>query len=234
VIGKHAIAIKSIDGYEMIGRIYRCNIVGSHLVMSNRYPLVYLSISYQKPMVNGSLLQIFISMDMSERQKKQIKKNSQYINLRIRGKWVRHIDMDDEVMQNLDKMLETTLEDQATKLFYSDEYKTINGKSRDDMDEDEIVTWIEEYISKEKVFYKDLVSDQPYEFRKIETARDYFINLCQSPRFYSFLRIAMACRLIHRRKEGNLDEDSSYVIPKHVTNIRDLRQEMIDSGELTQ
>src|SRR5579863_6141264 len=50
VFGRHTIPFKKIGEFNMLGRLYRCNIVGSHIVMSSRYPLMYLTVEYDRPL----------------------------------------------------------------------------------------------------------------------------------------------------------------------------------------
>lgn len=52
--------------FEIMGRLFRCNIVGTHIVVSSRYPIIYLNVHYDRPMVSGSLFQIFFSIDMDK------------------------------------------------------------------------------------------------------------------------------------------------------------------------
>ena len=61
------------SSYDVSGRIYKSNIIGSHIVYSHRYPVVYLDISYDKTIVSGSLFQIFYSIQINHEEKKKIK-----------------------------------------------------------------------------------------------------------------------------------------------------------------
>lgn len=102
VVGKHAIQLESIDSYEMLGRIYRSNIVGSYVVLKSNYPVIYLTIEFNKSIVSGSLLQIYVSIEMDEEQKKSInssKKYSKYNDLTFSGKWNISIECDPELRE---------------------------------------------------------------------------------------------------------------------------------------
>ena len=60
VVGKHAIPMKKIDSFDILGRLYRCNIVSNHIVVSRRYPLMYLTVEYERPLVSGPLFLSFV------------------------------------------------------------------------------------------------------------------------------------------------------------------------------
>lgn len=227
-VGKNAIPIHDIGEYEMIGRIYRCNIIGTHLVMDTRYPLMYLNIEYSRPMVSGSLVQIFLSIDMNKEEKNLIKKIPHYVNLQFSGQWVQHIDCDDEFKENYEFMLKDMLEnDGAIEL-----NDKLNDKLNNIISDEQIIEWINNYVSKEREFYDNLLKDHNKNFISIKNMRDYYIELCQSAKFYKFLKIAMKCRDIHRKKEAGIEDDEPYIIPDNITKLSDIKQQMIDNDEL--
>jgi hypothetical protein len=230
-VGKHAIPIKNIGDFEMIGRLFRCNIVGSHIVMSKRYPLMYLNVQYDRSMVSGSLFQIFYSIDINKQEKANIKKNAQYVNLHFNGVWYRHLDCDDEMKQNYEQYMIEMLEDEAMNRFYkSNDPETI--KLRESLQDDEVTEWIDQWVEKERVYYDNLMKEQVIEFKSINNTRDQLVELCTSEKFYKFLEIAMKCREIHRRKKYNLEDESSFVVPKNIIKLDDIKKKMIQDNEL--
>jgi hypothetical protein len=230
--GKHAIPIKQIGEYDMVGRLYRCNIVGTHIVISCRYPVMYLNIEYERPMVSGSLLQLFFSIDMNPEEKKIVKEHKKYVNLRFTGKWIRHIDCDDELTQHYEKLLLDMLEADAINNFYnSNNEEIINLKKT--LTDDQIANWVDSYVETERKFYDSIMQEQQMEFKSITHLRDEFVALCISEKFHKFLQLAMKARNIHRRKNYGLDENSiDYVIPKNVTKLDDIKNMMIANDEL--
>jgi hypothetical protein len=232
-VGKHAIPIKKIGMFNMLGRLYRCNIIGSHIAISSRYPLMYLNIEYERPMVSGSLFQMFFSIDMDKEHKKSIKELKSYVNLKFAGRWVRHIDCDDEFTQNYDQYFQDMLEDEALKKFYhSDETDIV--KKRDTMTQDQIASWVDEYVNSERVFYdKFMRTQEDMTFRSIHDLRDNLVEMCMSDRFHKFLFLAMKARDLHRRKNYGIEEDATtYIVPQIVTKMDDVIQKMIDDDEL--
>jgi hypothetical protein len=231
IYGKHTLPLKQIDSFDIMGHIYRCNIVGSHIVVSRRYPVMYLDIYYEKSMVSGSLFQIFFSLDMNIEDKKVITDNKKYVDLHFTGKWFRHIDCDDELIENYDTLVTEMLENDAVHLFYkSDDLDIIN--KRESFTDDKITEWIEEYIKTEKPFYENFIKETQVSFRTLNKLRDWFIELSQSEKFNKFVQIAMKCREIHRRKEHGFDDESVFVVPTNVTKLDDVKQKMIDDDEL--
>lgn len=234
IVGKHAIPINKIDSFEMLGRLYRCNIIGTHIVVSRRYPMMFLNVHYDRPMVSGSLLQIFFSIDMDKDEKTAVKdsqNNAKYVNLTFTGKWTVHLDCDDELTENYERYLIQMLENDATeKLYKSTEQDIV--ELRESMSDDQVIEWMDSYIREHRVFYDNLMKEQIVEFKTIRRTRDWFVELCQSEKFYKFLQIAMKCRELHRRKEAGFDEDTMYVVPKNVTKMTDIRDKMIENDEL--
>ena len=230
--GENTLPLKKIGPFDVMGIIYRCNIVGSHVVVSRRYPVMYLDVYYEKSMVSGSLFQIFFSFDMNPEDKREIKDTKKYVNLRFGGKWFRHIDCDEELIQNFDKMITPMLENDGAQIFYTSTDPDIISK-RETFTEDEIAGWIENYINTEKLFYEDLFKEKQTSFRTLRKLRDWFVELSQTERFSKFVQIAMKCREIHRKKEHGFDEDSKmFDIPKIVTKLDDVRLKMIENDEL--
>lgn len=231
LVGKNAIPIKNINIFEMVGRLYRCNIIGSHIVMSNRYPIMYLNIHYDRPMVSGSLLQIFYSIDIDKEQKKEVKDNKKYVNLKFSGTWYRHIDCDDEFIQNYEKVLTEILETEAIEKIYKsaeDEY----SKIRETMNEEQIIDWIDKYVANERQYYDNLMKQQVVNFKSISKTRDELIKLCTCDKFHKFLQLAMKCREIYRRSEYGLDDKSQYNIPKEIIKMSDIKKKLIKNNEL--
>ena len=231
VVGRHAIPIKNIGSFNIVGRLYRCNIVGSHIVVSSRYPLMYLNVEYERPMVSGSLFQIFFSIDMNKDEKKQIKELRNYVNLSFTGSWKRHIDCDDEFTQNYDDYLVEMLENDAITYFCNSEDPDIVA-IRNSGNDDNMTNWIDTYVAKERVYYDNFMKEQVFEFKNMNKVRDDFIEMCTSDRFHKFLQLSMKARELHRRKEYGLEEDTpSYVIPKSVIKLNDIQQMLIDNDE---
>lgn len=232
-VGKHAIPIKKIGHFNMVGRLYRCNIVGSHIAVSSRYPMMYLNIEYERPMVSGSLFQMFFSIDMNKEEKKNIKELKKYVNLTFTGRWIRHIDCDDEFTQNYDQYLQEMLEDEAIKLFYQSDNDEIVEK-RNTLTEDQITLWVDQYVDSERVFYdKFMRTQEDIEFRSLQKLRDEFVDMSTSDRFHKFLLLAMKARDLHRRKDYGIEDDATtYVVPQNVTKLDELRKQMIEDDEL--
>jgi hypothetical protein len=231
VFGKNSIPIKKIGDYDMFGNIYQSNIIGSYIVLGTRYPLIYLNVEYRRTVVTGSIFQLVIAIDMNKDEKKAIKDNKKYVNLSFTGTWAQYIDADEELVKMYEPMIDKMLEDEGSKLFYSEEGDKILP-NKEDMNEDEIAEWIEKWIANEKKFYTDIVKGCPFEFKSMNSAKKYLIDICQSEKFYKLLCIAMKCREIHRKRERNIEDDSEYQIPKYITNLSDIKKQLLANNEL--
>ena len=230
-VGKNAIPIDKIGMYNMIGGLYICNIVGSHIIYSNRYPVMYLNIEYERPMVSGSLFQLFCSIDMNKDEKKNIKELNKYVNLEFNGTWKRHLDCDDEFRTKYEVYIRDMLEEDAINLFYkSEDEKYVNLRNTITF-YDDIIKWINTYIETEKIFYDLLMSDQTIEFTSISVMKNEFIELCTSTKFHKFLQLALKARETQRRKEYGLDE-TTYIVPDSYTKLGDIQKQMIKNDEL--
>lgn len=235
IVGKHAIPFKKINDFDMIGRIYRCNIVGTHIIMSNKYPVIYIDIGYDKSIVTGSLLQIFYCIDMDKDEKKgikELKEHKKYIDLRFTGTWHRHIDCDDELRTNYEKMITEMLENEAVEQIYKSKDQNVIEKTSS-MTDEQILELIDMYVKTEKPYYDSILNDTSIEYRSLNKLRDDLINMCNTERFNKFLIIAMRCRQLHRKKERGISEDDTdYTIPKNIIKLSDIAQKMIDDDEL--
>lgn len=233
IVGRHAIPIKNIDNFEMTGRLFKCNIVGSHIVASYRYPLMYLNVHYDKSMVSGSLFQIFVSININPEEKKAIKNNKDYVNLHFTGTWHMHIDCDDEFVENYERYLRDMLESEATtKFFRSDKNKYVELRKLYSDSDDMIADWVDNYIENKRKFYDGLMKEHNIEFKSMTQTRDDFVNMCMSNKFYKFLTLAMKCREIHRRKQYNLEDNTPFVVPKKIVRLNDIAKQLLDDGDL--
>jgi len=226
IVGKNAIPMKNIDSFNMVGRLYRCNIVSTHIVVSRRYPLMYLTVEYERPLVSGSLFQLFLSLDMDIKQKREImdsKNNAGYVGLTFSGSWYLHMDCDDELVENYERYLVQMLEEEAGMILVSE---------NKDMTDDDICEWVENYVRENRVFYDGLIKEREFKFTTINKMRDWFVELCQSENFNKFVQIAMKCRELYRRKQAGVEDSTPYIVPKNVTKMSDISKKMIDDGEL--
>lgn len=231
VVGKHAIPIKKIEEYDMIGRIYRANIIGSHIVLRTNYPVMYLSIQYNRSIVTGSLLQIYLSIRMDREQKKainQTKRYEKYNDMTFSGTWNLTIECDDELKDLWREKIEPCLRDEAIREFHDDYEENIEKHS---MTEKEVLDSINQIVNEKMKWYEELMRETVFNFRTIKRARNFFIELSNDVRFHNFLKIAMDCRVIQRRNEQNISEEI-YQIPDNVTNLADLRHQMVENNEL--
>lgn len=232
-IGRNAIPLKKIGSFSVTARLYKCNIVGSHIIVSKRYPLLYLDIGYEKTLVTGSLFQIFLSLDMNRDDKKEIKDNKQYVNLKVKGIWRRHLDCDDELTENYEKFLVEMLEEDGLDTLYKSTDSNMIEK-RSSMNETDVVEWVDNYVKEERKFYDSLIQEQEVRFMSIPRARDELVQLCTSDKFNKFVALAMRCRDIHRRKEHGLDETPFFVVPKEedIVKLDDISNELMKNCEI--
>ncbi|VBB17848.1 hypothetical protein YASMINEVIRUS_311 [Yasminevirus sp. GU-2018] len=231
VEGNYTLKLKKVGDFDLTCRVYRCNVVATHIVASARYPVMYLDVGYERPMVNGSLFQIFFSIDMNKDEKRAITENKKYVGLRFSGKWWRHIDCDEELVANYDDMITDMLETEAAERIYKSEDPEMI-KKRDAMTEAQLTEWIDAYVASERQIYDTFLKDTPLAFRSLSKCTTQLFELCTSPRFYKFIKIAMKCREMHRRKEYGLEDNNEYVVPKQVIKMSDLRQQIIDNDEI--
>jgi len=222
-VGRNAIPLSPYGKFEILGRIYHCNIVGSHIVASTRYPVLYLSVEYQSPIASGSLFQMFYSIDMPKETKKSIKDKKKYVNFEFKGNWVRHIDCDDELVQNYERFIKTMLNEEAK------EYVNKLVDLTDD-EKDEART---KYIEKEREYYDELMKDKDLTYKSIKIMRNEIVKLCKDNRFNKFIEIAMRCRELHRRKQHGINEnDNCFVVSNKTVNMKDIENEILSADEL--
>lgn len=80
----------TIDGYSLYGSFYRCHITESHLLISKKLPVMRLSIEYNKKIVYGKLLDIFIYANI----KSSVKSENQLINTPLECSYIKEISTD--------------------------------------------------------------------------------------------------------------------------------------------
>jgi len=233
IVGKHAIPIDMIGNYDMVGRIYRSNIIGSYIVLRSNYPLMYLTVEYSRTIATGSLLQIYLSLKMDDKMKKELvesKNFNRYNNLSFNGTWNLTIECDPELKQLWREKLEEKFREDFLQEFHSD-YESNTVKQG--MTAEDILELINDKVKSELEWYANIMEETPYEFKTMNRARQYFIDIARDSRFHRLLEVGMDCRILNRRNEQNIDDDI-YEIPnpEKVVNMNDVRQRMIDDNEL--
>ena len=251
---RHAIPIQNINDHILTGWIYHCNIVGSFIVNSLRYPLMYLSVIYDKATLSGSLFQLCLSIDMDVDIKKEIKerklnrekfRNARYVNLNFSGTWKMQIDCDIELNENYDNILKNILTNEENYNFHNyinnDTNNTnntnntinINNTNNTNSIAELKELYINEYIKSERSFYDDLVKGYNYNFISIDATTDYFTDLCSNKKFLNFIKIALECRQIQRRQKFGIDEEIfNYKIPEKITNMNTIKNDLLESNEI--
>jgi hypothetical protein len=233
IVGKHAIPIKQIGDYDMLGRIYRSNIVGSYIVNESNYPVLFLTVEYARSIATGSLLQIYLSIRMDKDYKDEInksKKYEQYKNLHFGGTWNLSMECDPELKELWREKITETLKEDALLEFHSD-YET--NEEKQSMTTDGILEWIDGRVNDEIKWYEAVMEEREFKFRTVNRTKNYFVEFAQDPRFYKLLDVAMYCRVLNRRNEQNIDDDT-YDIPDpdKVVNMNNVRQQMMENDEL--
>jgi len=224
VYGKNSIFIKKIGAYDVVGYIYRCNIIDSYIIGGSRYPFMYLTVTYQKGLLMGSILQVIVSIDIDAEEKKKIKSNINYVNLHFSGDWIQHLDFDDELRQNYDKLVREHLENEAFKIFYSSD-----NVDKHSWPLDKIATWVEIYIADKRQSYYNLLENKTFNFKTTKDTIKYFADLCTSDDLCNFITIAINCREKERSKKMMSEK---YVVPKVVCKLTNIVDELIANNEI--
>lgn len=221
VYGRHSIPIKRIGEYEIVGRIYRCNIIADYLIKQTKYPYIYLNVGYDRALVSGSLIQVFLIFEMDTNEKKLITTPNHYIDRRVGGSWKIQIDCDETMLQNYEPLIRKNFEEHMIK-----EYATIDGPANT-----ECIQTIGRMVDEKVDRINGWIRGTSFIFDTKDGARDYLVTLSQSEDFYQLLVVAMKCREMARRKESHLDDDSQYVVPTTITRMCNLADELMDNDE---
>lgn len=229
VYGRHSIPIKRIGEYEIVGRIYRCNIIADHLIKQNTYPYIYLNVGYDRALVSGSLLQLYLTFEMDMNEKKKITTPQQYIERTVGGRWRLQIDCEESMLQNYDKLLRKNFEDQMIREFVNKQI--IEDSAITQTITPTITQTITRMVNEKMDRINKWIRGDNFIFSTKDGARDGLIELAQSDDFYQLLVVAMKCRELTRRKESHLDDDSQYIVPLKITRMCNLADELVDSNE---
>jgi len=221
VYGKHSIPIKRIGEYEIVGRIYRCNIIGDYLIKQSDYPYIYLNIGYDRSLVSGSLIQLFLIFEMDCNEKKSIVHPNQYIDREVNGCWKLQIECDETMLQNYEILTRKAFEEMIIREF----------STNDRLTDEELIQIINLKVDLKMEKIRSLIKGEEFIFQTKDQARDYLVELSQSDDFYQLLVVAMKCRELTRRKESHLDDDSHYTIPMTITKMHNLEKDLMENNE---
>lgn len=72
--------ICNIGEYELSGRIFWCNIMGDYLIKNKKIPVCYLSISYERKFVSGTLCAYFLYFTIDDASLKELTSPQKYLN----------------------------------------------------------------------------------------------------------------------------------------------------------
>lgn len=163
IYGKNAIPLKSYNGYDMYGVIFRCKIIDTFISFNTRYPLMYLAVNYKKSVLYGSLLQVIISVNIPKEEKSKMK-NGKFNNTILSGTFVQHVDT--ELEKTSDILKEKTINFKSIKqsrndlvnLCTSDDFYKILQEAvdlRDQQRRDSLTKDLEQYEIPQQVYKMD-------------------------------------------------------------------------------
>ena len=88
-----------VDTYSTYCKVYKCNITLSGLVQ--KIPLMYLSVTYERKIISGSLFSIYCYVTLDDESFKRLKSVKSFDGLKFDGKMSIEMECDKELLDSL-------------------------------------------------------------------------------------------------------------------------------------
>jgi len=86
-VGKNSYFITKIGEYDIFARFYNCSILGNYLLTFDKWPVLYMTVIYERKFLTGKLFDLYLSFTIDNEEKKEITQPSNYVNRTVRGKF---------------------------------------------------------------------------------------------------------------------------------------------------
>lgn len=209
--GENVIYFGKHGDYEVKGKIYLCNISDDYILKNDKYPILYLSIIYEKKFVSGFLFAVFINFTPNVK----ITNIKEVINSDICGKFtIEFSDVDNFTTKILDKIYESNKEKVMMK--YIKEFESLEEGSKE-LNEllEKLDNEIKEVNNKLKEFSKGITLEK---FTKIDNIIDnIFLYYTKNEYFLSMIDAGLELTDYDRRGQ---QPEGNFNLPTKVINMR--------------
>jgi hypothetical protein len=207
-IGDNTIHICSHDGYDIIGKMYKCNIKEYMLIGCQKIPLMYLSVSYQKKFITGFLMNIYFYFNVSDETMNEVKTDPNlYMKISLKGHFTLKIVSDDDFFEHFENFIRPSIQKDII------EFSNNNNLSNDD-----ILNLTNIKINEYKKIFEPLnFNTYPHKNKIINT---YMKKICSNDMFLDMLKVGVTIRDNARQKTTSY----SFNIPKKINDLKELKK----------
>jgi hypothetical protein len=221
-IGKNTFYFGKHMDYEVKGKIYLCNIGDDYILKNDKYPIMHLSIMYEKQFVTGFLFAVFINFKPNTK----ITNIKDIINSDIDGKFtVEFSDVDCATTKSIEKSKDIIRDRTMTK-YLKDFESNENNLHELDILMGKIDNEINEQIKKMKELTKERTLDT---YKKTQ----YLIEnvfWCYTVNEQFLMLIDAGLELINLERRG--DNDGNFSLPTKVISMRNVIEHPEDIEKL--
>jgi hypothetical protein len=216
--GKNVLYIDSYKGYNIKAQAYISNIGGTYLVTQPKWPVMYMSLLYERKFVSGCIFSIFVFFEMSEESKKELSDLKKYVNNNIYGKFSIEIIRDDKFDDLLNNNFKEKLEEKIMAS-YSDKFTELSNNDPSKLES--LMEEIQNKITEELNTYKQLLDTVYLEFFTNKTKIiKYMTNLCKNKKILELIRFGINEREEERRTKNDVE---LFEMPQKYINLRDIK-----------
>jgi len=215
--GKFVDHVCTINGYDVVACVYKCNIMGSYMLQSTRLPVYNVQIIYKRTLVTGVLMSIYVLFNMTEESKKSLKTPGSYINARVEGNYTIELDGDDGLEDRIREETYKTIEKNVMESIIT------NDLSDDNMEHyaEEIDRTLTAKINQcERLLNSIKLPVFPNENIIVS---NYLQDIYRNDYFKYIIASALTLREDSRRRDMKAQEEE-YEIPTNVININQVKE----------
>lgn len=218
--GKNVFHVTDIDKYVVIGKMYSCNINGGYMLESDRFPIFYMSIVYEKQFVTGFLFSIFVYFKLDEECRKKLDTPRKYMEGSLDGKYYVEILAD----ENFIKKIKVRIEDNIiTQLITQNPDKSL----------EEFVDTVAEQVENKIKSYEDILKPtvlNRYPNKNLIIDK-YMKGVCRNKNFLEMIDLGVKIRDDERRSGGK-NTTFTFEPPKRIFDLKNLHNDPDKIAEL--
>ena len=223
--------LEKFMGYDVIGRSYRCNIPGWYLLKNTKYPILYMTLSYNSNLVMGTLFSTCVYIELDKKTIEKLKTPKDYVDAKITGKFMIEITADENFLPFMISKKHPIVESEVF-LKYANKLENLNNnldnlestiKSEKDVDIESIInSEIEKELNKFKSWFKPFKLFVKNKFTSTSQIRilERLKYIYSSDKFKNMIELAILHKDSERLQSMDMSDDI-FKIHKKIIKLKD-------------
>lgn len=225
---KNIHVLYDIDSYGVAVMAKRCNIVADYLLQNDKLPIYYTTIIYDKTLVSGYLLTIYLYFTISKETKEQLDQPKKYVNKRMTGTYTLEVVGDEGLLGNIIEIKRPEIKEQLFEKYMNEFDNCTNEEDKTKLFNKIDVEEENELDKYRKIFEPKTVYESPYKNRIINKMMD----IINTDIFKDIIKTSLKIREKERIERLSPENDLFIKKPKKTINLKELKENPEDIDKI--